>query len=273
MKVLLTLTCGLALLCLAVISTAIGASVPGMINVQGKLTDQSGQPVPDAIYGITFSIYDVSSGGSALWQETRMVDVTDGLFSILLGQSVAIPPSLFDDTALWLGIKVGAESEMTPRQRLSTAPYAFRTPVSPAGVNWIESGSGGTISTDMATSNISSISIPCPSAGYVIVTASGSIWWNPSSSGQGMIRLKVSDTVNNVTEYPGVQFIRRSGFVDSSINEGHPFSITKVFTVSGPGTETYYLNAWHQVVNGTAIVDDYSLVGVFVPNRYSLLKE
>ena len=141
MKVSLTLTCGLVLLCLAMISTAIGADVPGLINVQGKLTDDDGQPLDNGSYSVVFSIYDVPSGGSALWQETRSVDVTDGLFSILLGESVTIPPSLFDDNALWLGMKVEADPEMTPRQRLTTSPYAFRTPEGAAGGGWVDDGS------------------------------------------------------------------------------------------------------------------------------------
>jgi hypothetical protein len=140
MKVSLTLTCGLALLCLAVVSTAIGADVPGMINVQGKLADNSGQPVANGPYSVVFTIYNDSISGSDLWHETRSVDVTDGLFSILLGQSVTILPSLFDDTALWLGMKVGADPEMTPRQRLTTSPYAFRTPASVAGGGWVDDG-------------------------------------------------------------------------------------------------------------------------------------
>ena len=141
MKAFLTLTCSLALLCLAVVSVTIAADVPQLINVQGKLTDAVGDPVADGPYSVLFSIYNVATGGSDLWQETRTVTVSDGLFSISLGESTTIPPSLFDNTDLWLGIKVETDLEMTPRQRLTTSPYAFRAAGSSVGGGWVDDGS------------------------------------------------------------------------------------------------------------------------------------
>ena len=141
MKASLTLTCSLALLCLAVVSVTIAADVPQLINVQGKLTDVGGDPVADGPYSVLFSIYDVVTGGTALWHETRTVTVSDGLFSISLGESTTIPPSLFDNTDLWLGIKVESDAEMTPRQRLTTSPYAFRVAGSSVGGGWVDDGS------------------------------------------------------------------------------------------------------------------------------------
>jgi hypothetical protein len=135
------------------------------------------------------------------------------------------------------------------------------------GVDWVESGSGGTISTASATSNIASVTISAPSAGYVIVTASGSVYWDIETINYGMIRLKVSATTNDVDETPGVQFIRTS-FPDISTNPNFPFSVSKVFSVSAAGAQTYYFNAWHQVANGTATMNDYTLIALFVPNRY-----
>ena len=115
MKAFLTFTFALAFFCLLAASTAVGQGVPQLINVQGKLTDAGGEPVADGSYSVLFSIYDVVTGGTALWQETRTVTVSDGLFSISLGESTTIPPSLFDNTDLWLGIKVETDLEMAPR--------------------------------------------------------------------------------------------------------------------------------------------------------------
>jgi len=141
MKASLTLTCSLALLCLAMVSVTIAADVPQLINVQGKLTDAGGDPVADGAYSVVFSIYDVVTGGTALWQETRTVTVSGGLFSISLGESTTISPSLFDNTDLWLGMKVETDQEMTPRQRLTTSPYAFRAAGSSVGGGWVDDGS------------------------------------------------------------------------------------------------------------------------------------
>ncbi len=147
-------------------------------------------------------------------------------------------------------------------------PAGATGPAGPSnvGVDWVEAGSGGNLSTVSTSSNIASVTVSAPSAGYVIVTASGSIYWNAASTASGLVRLKVSSTNNDVSETPGVQFIR-GPFAAAGISM-FPFSTSKVFAVSAAGAQTYYFNAWHQVVNGTASMDDYTLIAVFVPNRY-----
>jgi len=93
-----------ALLCLILAAPAGFSAVPQTMNIQGKLMDPTtGDPVGDGSYSVLFSIYNVATGGSALWQETRTVGVYSGLFSIILGQVTTIPTSLFDNTDLWLG--------------------------------------------------------------------------------------------------------------------------------------------------------------------------
>ena len=100
------------------------AGVPQRINYQGRLLDSSGKPVTDGSYSITFRIYNVSTGGSSLWNETQSVTTEDGLFNVILGSVSSI--TLPFDQDYWVGIKVGADSEMTPRHKLVTAPYSFR---------------------------------------------------------------------------------------------------------------------------------------------------
>ncbi|MEN9920940.1 MAG: hypothetical protein RL538_833, partial [Candidatus Parcubacteria bacterium] len=41
------------------------------INYQGKLTDNTGLTVADGTYQIVFKLYTTSTGGSAIWTETR----------------------------------------------------------------------------------------------------------------------------------------------------------------------------------------------------------
>jgi len=50
------------------------------------------------------------------------VQVTNGLFHVLLGSVTAINPADLDGD-LWLDIKVNNE-QLTPRERLTTVPYA-----------------------------------------------------------------------------------------------------------------------------------------------------
>jgi hypothetical protein len=113
----------LALLAFAMVAVA---NVPHLLNVQGLLTDSQGEAVADQTHSIVFAIYNVESGGTALWSETRDVTTSGGLFAILLGEVTPMPASIFDGSDLWLGITVESDAEMTPRQQLVTVPYVFQ---------------------------------------------------------------------------------------------------------------------------------------------------
>lgn len=105
------------------------AAINQQINFQGKLTNPDGTNVTNGTYSIVFSIYSVSSGGSALWTETQgSVSITDGIFQVSLGSVSALPGSVdFNSASLFLGIKVGADAEMTPRVQFTATPYAFNS--------------------------------------------------------------------------------------------------------------------------------------------------
>jgi hypothetical protein len=95
------------------------------IRYQGRLTDSSGLPVDGGVYTMTFSIYDVSSGGIALWTQTSTVTVTNGLFDVALGDvSNPIDSAVFPGGPRWLGVQVDPDPEMTPRQPFDSIPYA-----------------------------------------------------------------------------------------------------------------------------------------------------
>jgi hypothetical protein len=103
------------------------AGIPRMINYQGMLTQSDGKtPVTNGNYPILFSIFNTSSGGSSLWTHTYNVSVTNGLFNVILGDSSAAINLPFD-TTYWLGIKVGADLELSPRIRLTSVGYAYRS--------------------------------------------------------------------------------------------------------------------------------------------------
>jgi hypothetical protein len=53
--------------------------------------------------------------------------VVNGLFNWQLGSKESLPPwTVTNDAELWLGIKVEADPEITPRARLCSAPYAYK---------------------------------------------------------------------------------------------------------------------------------------------------
>jgi hypothetical protein len=101
-------------------------TIPRLLSYQGKLLDNIGNPVLDTTYSVLFNLYAVPSGGSAFWSEIQLVRTVGGLFSVLLG-SVTPIGALPDGGALYLGMKVGADPEMTPRLRIVSAAYAYLT--------------------------------------------------------------------------------------------------------------------------------------------------
>ena len=114
----------------------LASAIPQQIAYQGYLEDDTGTPI-DTDVEMTFALYDVSSGGTALWSETYpAITVTDGHFSVHLGTITPVPHIFHGN--IWLGITVEADDEMTPRTKFSSVPYAYR-------VETVDSASGGFI--------------------------------------------------------------------------------------------------------------------------------
>lgn len=105
------------------------ALVPDALTQQGRLLDASGNPVPDNTpVSIQFKLYDAATGGSVLWSETQSVTPVSGYFSARLGDVTPLPygPSgVLDGHVRYLGVTVGNDPEMTPRQPIVSAPYAL----------------------------------------------------------------------------------------------------------------------------------------------------
>ena len=91
------------------------------------LTDINGIVVPDGSYSIAFAIYDVPTGGSAIWSEKHLaVDVAKGIFNVVLGSNtpLAIAATPFD-AQYWLGIDVEEGGELSPRIMLTSSAYSL----------------------------------------------------------------------------------------------------------------------------------------------------
>ena len=101
------------------------AQIPKTIAYQGIVTDANGTAKSDGSYAFTFRLYDVASGGTALWTESQTLTVKAGLFSTALGNQAPFPASLQFDRPYWLGIQVGAESELSPLTPLTSVGYSF----------------------------------------------------------------------------------------------------------------------------------------------------
>ena len=100
-------------------------AVPQIINYQGKVTNADGTGISGNI-NMEFRLYTSESGTMPIWQETHnSVPVSNGLFSVLLGSIVPFPDSVDFSAAYWLEVEINDET-MSPRERLSSSPYAIR---------------------------------------------------------------------------------------------------------------------------------------------------
>jgi len=123
---------------------------PSLMSYQGFLVDANGNPLAPSNpqnFSVVFRVYGVSSGGSSLWTEAQTVTIDKGNFSVVLGEGGTEGSEVRPDLAtvfnsnkasdLYLGITVKgvSNSEILPRLRLLTSPYAFlaRTANSLAG--------------------------------------------------------------------------------------------------------------------------------------------
>jgi hypothetical protein len=122
--------CTLALVLLPAIlslSSDVNAAVsfPRRLTEEGQLFDkQTGLPV-SARVSMVFNVYGASVGGNPLWTEVHEVVVDDGLFVVQLGALTPFPASLWDGSARFIGVAVGGDSEMTPREEITSVPYAL----------------------------------------------------------------------------------------------------------------------------------------------------
>ena len=100
-----------------------------VLSFQGRLTDSLGNPITTAT-NVQFKLYDVATGGTPLYTAgpCSTTPDQDGIFSTLIGQSCGseIPNSIFTENSnVYLGVTVGADSEMTPRQPIANVGYAI----------------------------------------------------------------------------------------------------------------------------------------------------
>jgi len=127
--------CALAIWAICAAAGIAAATVPSTLSYQGQLKDPGGQVIPDGTYGLTFRLYNQSSGGVPMWNESQSLAVRDGVFSAVLGS--VTPLTLAFDAQYWISLQVAGDPEL-PRVVLTSAPYALR-----AGVAEALAGGGG----------------------------------------------------------------------------------------------------------------------------------
>ena len=108
-------------------ASAVPANIPQTLTQQGRLLASDGTPVDGVQLTFTFSLYTTSAAGTAIWTENQSITPDNGYFSAKLGDVTAFTSDIFDGSqgTLYLGIKIGTDAEMAPRQELTSVPFAM----------------------------------------------------------------------------------------------------------------------------------------------------
>ncbi len=97
-----------------------------MMNFQGRLTDDVGQPITGT-RDLKFRIYDDPTlSTNLLWgpETQNNVPVTDGIFSVQLGSFTPLGQNVFNNPNCYLEIEVEG-SILTPRQQIVAHAYSY----------------------------------------------------------------------------------------------------------------------------------------------------
>lgn len=132
-------TASFVLACFLFLTPAHAAqTVPYLINFQGRLANASGT-VLSGSYDMQFKLYTAVTGGTYVWGETRTtansnaVTVTNGLFSVLIGQGTAVAGSsaslqaaVTANMTLYMEVTVGAEV-LSPRSQFGASAFSINS--------------------------------------------------------------------------------------------------------------------------------------------------
>lgn len=101
-----------------------------VFNYQGQLTNAVGNPITNAALPMTFRLFITSTGGTVCWTENQTVNVQNGQFNVLLGQTTVIPVTCLEGNT-YLELIVNGET-LSPREFLASVPYAIQANTLPA---------------------------------------------------------------------------------------------------------------------------------------------
>jgi hypothetical protein len=114
-----------SLLLFIVAVAPVSAQAPDSLSFQGFVTDPGGIPIDTPGVTVIFTLYE---GSAPVWSETQpSIAIVGGVFNVLLGSVMPLDTVRFN-RPLSLGIKVGDDSEISPRTALAAAAYAKALP-------------------------------------------------------------------------------------------------------------------------------------------------
>lgn len=239
------------------------------IMYQGRLTDSDGNPISTPV-SVLFSIGTAPDGSSVILYDTTMTVTPDenGVFTVELGP---LSTTVLDGSKRYLGLNVGGDGEMLPRQLLTSAPAshtAARTSHEP-GIAY-KASLPAAVFRDLSESvfAMDSISIEVPSSGFIHVTATTSLAFGHILGITDQISLSISETKSII---PG-NFGLITQIIPSGMPTGifiEPVLIQRVFTVPAAGTYKFYVNS--QFITGYNADDKFynlEITACYYPANY-----
>ena len=102
------------------------SAVPSNMSFQGLLTDTEGIAYDDGEYQLTFRLIREMNDGTeqTVWEESHLTNVTNGVFSVVLGSENPLPLNISPNVLL--ETQVGDEI-LAPRQPLTSVPFALKS--------------------------------------------------------------------------------------------------------------------------------------------------
>ncbi len=134
-----------------VLAQGVQKTIPYAISYQGSISSHDGALV-NGEHRITATLYGNPLGTEQIWQGAYSTTVTNGIFSILLGDSkYPLPDPATLDQRLWVGISIDGEEELRPLARLGVVPIAInvadeaitKAKLAPEVVAMMMAGQGG----------------------------------------------------------------------------------------------------------------------------------
>lgn len=106
------------------------ALAPRIIAFQGVARTAAGEAAPGPI-NVEVSLYDAPAAGALLFGPENHVGIpvgSTGQFQIPIGSIIAggIPNSALEPAAVYVGVRINGDPEMTPRVRLASVPFVIR---------------------------------------------------------------------------------------------------------------------------------------------------
>ncbi len=116
------------------------AAPPELLSYQGVLLDANGVAVADGLYNLRFRLFPQATMGTDVFEQALNVEVRKGLYNVVLsnagsndlGDVTSQNPQLFMEvTILADGVTILSDIVFSPRQQLTSVPYALSAPVPP----------------------------------------------------------------------------------------------------------------------------------------------